>query len=277
MTTHKTNPFGPLTQWWSGIAKHFNRHHYASHSISALANSNTTDDWAEYAQQVQYSRDYTQNNAPGCVFFRTGFLSGPNATGLGSYLRTNKFGQLALTPEITWKNHSSHGTVDGLSLSSSTLSWSAVSTDELLRYTVYAIPEGIGYEDALASDGDGIKAEYLLGITYANSYWLPTDRRKGYGYAVCILDGYGKEYAPQTYGVTGMGALSSSAFALHVSGRMLHFTQTAAEVEVCDMGGAVLTSLQYVEQVRLDLPKGVYVVRATSENGARLTRKVILY
>ena len=56
-TTHSTNPFGPLTQWWSYIANHFGRHHFASHSISFLAEgSNTSNDWAEIVQQINFSR-----------------------------------------------------------------------------------------------------------------------------------------------------------------------------------------------------------------------------
>ena len=110
-TNHATNPFGPLTRWWSNTAKHFNRHHYASHSVSSLTNNSTTADWLEYATQVQLSRDYTQDNAPGCVFFRSGFISGPNAKGLGHYLENNKFQSESLVPEITWKDHDTYGTV----------------------------------------------------------------------------------------------------------------------------------------------------------------------
>ena len=59
-TNHKTNPFGPMTKWWSYVAKHFGRHHYASHSISFLNSSNTASDWEEIGKQVQFSRDYAE-------------------------------------------------------------------------------------------------------------------------------------------------------------------------------------------------------------------------
>ena len=35
-TNHSTNPFGPMTEWWSNVAKQFGRHHYASHSLTFL-------------------------------------------------------------------------------------------------------------------------------------------------------------------------------------------------------------------------------------------------
>ena len=68
-TDHATNPFGPMTKWWSYVAKHFNRHHYASHSLSFLQSSNTTSDWVEVGKQLQFSRRYTENKAPGSIYY----------------------------------------------------------------------------------------------------------------------------------------------------------------------------------------------------------------
>ncbi|MBR5101729.1 MAG: family 10 glycosylhydrolase, partial [Muribaculaceae bacterium] len=57
-TTHSTNPFGPLTQWWSYIAHHYGRHHYASHNIYFMADTNTQEDWDEILTQIGLSRQY---------------------------------------------------------------------------------------------------------------------------------------------------------------------------------------------------------------------------
>lgn len=59
-TTHVTNPFGPLTNWWSYIAEHFGRHHYPSHNIYFMAETNTKADWDEILQQIRYSRQYNR-------------------------------------------------------------------------------------------------------------------------------------------------------------------------------------------------------------------------
>ena len=92
-TNHSTNPFGPLTQWWSYVANHFGRHHYASHSISFLTSSNTQSDWAEVAAQIRLSRQYTENNAPGVNFYSAKNINGDNGgvSGLGNYLAANVF------------------------------------------------------------------------------------------------------------------------------------------------------------------------------------------
>lgn len=275
-TNHATNPFGPLTRWWSNTAKHFNRHHYASHSVSSPTNNSTTADWLEYATQVQLSRDYTQDNAPGCVFFRSGFISGPNAKGLGHYLENNKFQSESLVPEITWKDHDTYGTVSDINIEDNTLSWTGLD-DEPVKYSVYAIPSDMDYEDALRSDGDGISTEYLLGVSYENSYTIPEEKMSDYGFAVCILDKYGKEYAPQTFDVLGINPVSNDGFALKMSGRILRFTHNAASVQVYDMTGICVAQYRNVDEVELDLPDGIYIVKAKSDSGSLITSKLKIH
>lgn len=272
-TDHTTNPFGPLTQWWSKTAKHFNRHHYASHSVSSLTNTSTTNDWKEYATQVQLSRNYTKDNAPGCVFFRTGFVSGPNAKGLGHYLENEKFQKESLVPEITWKNHETYQTVNDVTVSENKLQWNGIE-GEPVKYSVYAIPSGVDYEDALRSDGDGISSEYLLGVSYENSYTLPKNKTTDYGYAVCVLDRYGKEYTPQTLGVVGINTVSNDGFTLKKSGNVLRFTNVAASVQVYDLMGVCVSEYYNVDEVKIDLPDGIYIVKAKSGSGSLITSKL---
>lgn len=275
-TNHATNPFGPLTRWWSNTAKHFGRHHYASHSISSLNDNSTTADWREYATQVQLSRDYSQDGAPGCVFFRSGFISGPNASGLGQYLENNKFKNEVLVPEITWKDHETYETVSNISVDGNTLLWTGLD-DEPVKYSVYAIPNDVDYEDAMRSDGDGISSEYLLGVSYSSSYTLPDEKTNDYGYAVCILDKYGKEYAPQTMGVVGINPVSNDGFALKMSGRTLRFTHTAESVKVYSMAGMCVAQYRNIDEVELDLPDGIYIVKAKSGSGSLITSKLKIH
>ena len=203
-TTHSTNPFGPLTKWWSYVAKHFGRHHYASHSISFLASSsNTTSDWAEITKQVNYSRQYTENNAPGAVLYSAKNINGNNGGvgGLGNYLLANVFQHPAMIPAVTWKTAPGYSAPAGLAQDGATLSWNA-QEGVLVKYSVYAVPANLTVDEAMSTAFDGIKSDYLLGVTYSPAYTLPSAYQSGYWYAVCVIDGYGNESAPTYLGVS---------------------------------------------------------------------------
>lgn len=201
-TTHSTNPFGPLTDWWSYLAKHFGRHHYASHDIAGLASNNTASNWAEYAKQVQLSRDYTENAAPGCVFYSAAYISGSKKSGLGEYLKENKFQYPALTPAIDWKEKTIYSKVSNLKRSDNTLTWDKVSGSGL-KYTIYAIPVSVMPDEAISTTYTGYKSDYLLDVSYTNSFSLPAEKQSDYWYAVCILDGYGNEFEAETINEPG--------------------------------------------------------------------------
>lgn len=193
-TTHSTNPFGPMTKWWSYVAKHFGRHHYASHSISALGKSNESSDWEDYGKQIQFSRDYTENDAPGVVLYSTAYINGSKASGLGNYLLANKFQHPSLTPAINWKDAFPHAKVTNLRQSNGRLTWDAV---ENARYSVYAIPDNISNSEAEGSASGGILADYLLGTSYTNTYTIASTYQSGYRFAVCVLDRFGNEFQPR--------------------------------------------------------------------------------
>ena len=194
-TTHSTNPFGPMTDWWSYVANHFGRHHYASHSISHLLDSNNTYEWAEIGKQLQYSRDYTENAAPGEVYYSAAYITGKKAEGLGEWLLENKYQRPALTPAIDWKKADHYDKVTNLQKSGTTLSWDEV---EGMRYTIYAFPVGtpVSSIQSTVTDG-GIASEYLLDVSYTPEFTLPNEYEFGYNFAVCILDRYGNEFAPR--------------------------------------------------------------------------------
>ncbi len=203
-TTHSTNPFGPLTQWWSYIARHYGRHHFASHSISFLAEgSNTSNDWAEITKQINYSRQYTENNSPGAVLYSAKNINGNNGgvSGLGNYLANNTFQHPAIIPAVTWKQAPGYGAPANLAMNGDNLTWT-VQPGTLVKYSVYAVPSDLTPEQAMITAYEGIKSDYLLGITYRPEYTLPTAYQSGYWYAVCVIDGYGNESEPAYLGIS---------------------------------------------------------------------------
>ncbi|MBR5638181.1 MAG: family 10 glycosylhydrolase [Muribaculaceae bacterium] len=194
-TNHSTNPFGPLTQWWSYVANHFGRHHFASHSISFLTSSNTQSDWAEVAAQIRLSRQYTENNAPGVNIYSAKNINGDNGgvSGLGNYLAANVFQHKALLPAVTWKEATPHAAPASLKLTGNRLSWEA-QDGVLVKYSVYAIPTTVDDEEAMTASGDGIKSDYLIAVSYNNYYVVPEAYQSGYYYAVCVVDGFDNEW-----------------------------------------------------------------------------------
>ncbi len=202
-TDHSTNPFAELSQWWSTAAEKFGRHFYASHDTEDLASYSTS----EYIKQVNAHRDGCSNNAPGAIYFSACDIDGVHGgstTGLGTKLESEVYTSKSLVPVVDWKSHATYGAPSSLAFNGQSISWSAVpatangSFHTIIRYTVYAIPESVSFENAQATDGDGIDAKYLLGVSYNTSYAIPTDKRSGYYYAVCVYDGYGYEYEPAT-------------------------------------------------------------------------------
>lgn len=184
LTTHSTNGFGNLSKWWSdACANYFNRHFYASHSISFLNGANTTSNWLEVANQIQYNRDYTGNDAPGCVLFGSRDFTGVRNSGLAPYLKANKFQNLALSPAITWKGATDPGTVSNMALSGTTLSWTG---HDNVRYAVYAVPNGV-------TPGDDVSSDYLIGYPYETSFDV-SGYTSGYQLGVSVVDRYGNEY-----------------------------------------------------------------------------------
>lgn len=197
-TTHTTNPFGPLTNWWSYIAEHFGRHHYASHNIYFMAETNTKADWDEILQQIRYSRQYNRQNAPGVNFYSAKYIDGPTCKGLADYLSQTLFTHKALEPAMPWHSKTNYGAPANLAYSGGTLSWTGVNK-ALVRYSVYAVPLTVTLDEAQSQAFDGIKSDYLVGVTYTSSFKLDASLQSGYWYAVCVVDGWNNEFAPAFY------------------------------------------------------------------------------
>ena len=269
-TNHKTNPFGPMTKWWSYVAKHFGRHHYASHSISFLNSSNTTSDWEEIGKQVQFSRDYTENEAPGAVFYSAAYVTGKKQSGFGERLQVNKFQNKALTPAIDWKKSDLEKVqVSALNKRATVLSWTGVDN---VRYSVYAVPESVNVETL----DSNIPAEYLLGVSYKTTYTMPDDKKSGYNYAVCVLDRYGNEYEPVYYGQSGVECIGgNSGLTADYADGELRLSAVADEVFVYNEAGALVANSRNCNRLALSVQAGMYIVRMIG-NGGVSTEKIIV-
>lgn len=269
-TNHKTNPFGPMTKWWSYVAKHFGRHHYASHSISFLNSSNTTGDWEEIGKQVQFSRDYTENEASGAVFYSAAYVTGKKQSGFGEWLQVNKFQNKALTPAIDWKKSDLEKVqVSALSKRATVLSWAGVDN---VRYSVYAVPESVNVETL----DSNIPAEYLLGVSYKTTYTMPDDKKSGYNYAVCVLDRYGNEYEPVYYGQSGVECIGGdSGLTADYADGELRLSAVADEVFVYNEAGALVANSRNCNRLALSVQAGMYIVRMIG-NGGVSTEKIIV-
>lgn len=269
-TNHKTNPFGPMTKWWSYVAKHFGRHHYASHSISFLNSSNTTGDWEEIGKQVQFSRDYTENEAPGAVFYSAAYVTGKKQSGFGEWLQVNKFQNKALTPAIDWKKSDLEKVqVSALNKRATVLSWTGVDN---VRYSVYAVPESVNVETL----DSNIPAEYLLGVSYKTTYTMPDDKKSGYNYAVCVLDRYGNEYEPVYYEQSGVECIGgNSGLTADYADGELRLSAVADEVFVYNEAGALVANSRNCNRLALSVQAGMYIVRMIG-NGGVSTEKIIV-
>lgn len=269
-TNHKTNPFGPMTKWWSYVAKHFGRHHYASHSISFLNSSNTTSDWEEIGKQVQFSRDYTENEAPGAVFYSAAYVTGKKQSGFGEWLQVNKFQNKALTPAIDWKKSDLEKVqVSALNKRATVLSWTGVDN---VRYSVYAVPESVNVETL----DSNIPAEYLLGVSYKTTYTMPDDKKSGYNYAVCVLDRYGNEYEPVYYGQSGVECIGgNSGLTADYADGELRLSAVADEVFVYNEAGALVANSRNCNRLALSVQAGMYIVRMIGNDGVS-TEKIIV-
>ena len=109
-------------------------------------------------------------------------------------------------PPMEWKEADNPGAVTNLRLKGDRLTWhhptasghsGKTSGANRIRYVVYAVPDDVSAFDALSASGANFRGEYIVGITDSPSFVLPTDRRKGFWYAVAPYDRYGNEWEAQ--------------------------------------------------------------------------------
>ena len=273
-TNHSTNPFGPMTKWWSTIARHFGRHHYASHSLTFLQSSNTTTDWVEVGQQMQYSRQYTVNAAPGQIYYSACDIDGKKVSGLGEWLKKNKYQHPALTPAIDWKEAPSYGPVENLRWENNTLTWNSPGR---VHYAVYAIPDAITDVSAERSTSGGILTNYLLQVCYTNSFSIPELYKSGYRFAVSVVDRYGNEFQHVYIREESTGIIDMASQTLDVKFENWELVTTnEADIEVFSTTGQQMVSGENCTTLPLiGLPSGIYIVKAHNKN-AQTTKKIYI-
>lgn len=231
LTNHSTAPFGPLTEWWHYANQTIGKtHYYASHSVSYIGTSDTQSNWNELVKQINYNREYSPDGVYGSIYY-----SHKNVTsGTRSLLKQDTYSRPALVPVIDWKTKTNYGKVSNLTSTGSTLSWSAVTNgNAIIRYTVYAIPTSVTLDAAQMSNGDGISNEYLLGVSYATTYSVPTNKQGNFYYAVCVYDGYGNEFEPALVGYPS-GESEKTTLVSPVGGASTAWSQTFSWSSVSD-------------------------------------------
>ncbi|MBE6317888.1 MAG: hypothetical protein E7081_02820 [Bacteroidales bacterium] len=207
---HSMASFGKVSNWWYSLAKHFgNVHCSVSVNIYDLAQSmgyqedlgNTQAHWEEHVYNVKQSRQFAANNgvkAFGSNFYSIQYFCG-NYKAHGDYVAQECFPTKALVPEVDWKTVTSYTAPGNLTNTNGTLSWTAANgphAKTIIRYSIYAVPLSVTV--AQATTDDGIDGQYLVDVSYNNSFTLPANRQSGYWYAVCVYDGFGKEH-PAAY------------------------------------------------------------------------------
>lgn len=273
-TNHSTNPFGPMTEWWSNVAKQFGRHHYASHSLTFLQSSNTTSDWSEVGQQMQYSRQYTANAAPGQIYYSACDIDGKKVSGLGEWLKKNKYQRPALTPAISWKEAPSYGLVENLRWENDSLLWDSPGR---VHFAVYAIPDNISDNNAERSTAGGILSTYLLQTCFTNSFCIPESRLSDYHFAVSVVDRYGNEYQHAYVREESTGLIDFAGNMLDVKFEGWELVSSSrADMEVFNsVGLCVLKAEDCLRLPLRDLPSGNYIVKAHNKN-SQITKKIWL-
>lgn len=194
-TDHPTAPYEPLSRWWSGTASAYDRHHYASQSLSRLEKDTTAAGCAQVLTQVDLNRSHTLNDAPGCCFFSGRQLMGR----VGDSLAAGPFARPALQPVTRWKKMPSYDRVKHVRLDGDLLLWRPVEPADgqsIVKYTVYAVPADVNVKKLRE-----MPPQWLLGVTYRPCYSLPADLlgNKDIKFAVCVYDGYGNEFKPTVY------------------------------------------------------------------------------
>lgn len=199
-STNTTNPFKPIDNWWSYVAKKFNRHYYCSASTYKGDVDMGTDYEADFggltelSNQVIWNRQQTDNSTPGLISYRAKSFWPTHK--VAAHFRSKVYQKPAIVPAMpSHKSSTTYDKVDNLEVTGSALTWDAISG---VRYLVYAIPNSTTAEQAQSNvTGTGIRTEFLLGASYTNSYNIPTEYQNGYYFAITIYDRFGYEYMPR--------------------------------------------------------------------------------
>ncbi|MDD2961126.1 MAG: family 10 glycosylhydrolase [Muribaculaceae bacterium] len=222
------NDFDAVSEWWSYIAKTFNRHCYVSQTLSSFS----SNDINEYVDEINISRNYSQDAAPGTVYFKwTTLRNGSKVVDgkvlkLMNYLKSNSFQSKALTPATPWYGANRTACPTTVASSANKLTWNGADNS---RFVIYAIPEA---ETAAFNR----QQEYIIGISYTKDFEIPEDAQSGKKYAVSTLDRYGNESSATFEGatVTAAPAISLVSPANNVAGSGMINFKWASEATIYD-------------------------------------------
>lgn len=184
-TDHATAPYAPIAEWWSEAANFYGRHFYGSVTMEHVAKNDTRANRSQIVAQVGCNRSVSIDGNNGVIIYSAKYL--PK---ISNELKATGFASPSLPPVMQWKYPYDYPAPSGLKLDGDNLKWKEItpSDKEIVRYTVYAIPNSVKIEDAMDEFGDGISGDYLLGVTYSPSKKVP---QGDYTYAVC-------SYTPQS-------------------------------------------------------------------------------
>lgn len=225
-TIGNSTDYDKATKWWSEIGAKWNRHMFVSHDIASLTASSkapglspieseietkasgpNNNTYLEFANEVRLNREYTLNDAPGSIFYSCKYLYKTSPL-FAHYLRTTVFNTPALMPSMTWLPVSNPGNVSNVSRAGDKLSWKGLDN---VRYTVYAVPTSVNTVNFSRDP------EYLIGVSYEESFTIPSRYLSGYNFAVCVYDRYGNEYNPVFVGAN-TGKLNAPVLKSPVAG-----------------------------------------------------------
>ena len=188
------NRYDELVEWWKNAAVKFNRHLYPSVDLASLG---TTYKTQTFVNQVEKTREVCADGSTGTAFFQ--YYQYVNSyekvvdknRPFGENMQQLCYPTKALTPLRTWEKPATPVFTSNVKVDGKTLTWDEVKG---MRYTVYAHSKS-------ENTPFGIDIADLHGISYTNSYALPSDA-DNYDWFVGCYDRFGNEFSPLGVGAT---------------------------------------------------------------------------
>lgn len=195
-TTSTGQCYHTLCKWWAqDVCKHFSDLLPGNQRVDFFVSQAAYRyDETEMGLEIDDNRQFDQLGGPGSVFYNTTSYIKDNGEGtinMHKKIAKTHFTSPALPPAMDWKATVALDTVTQMQLDGCILSWQHPTAQ---RFTVYAYPKGMNKMLALNN------SQYLLGVTYTNSYSLAAvDNLSGKTIAVRAYDRMGNEYDAALY------------------------------------------------------------------------------
>lgn len=187
---HKAAPSLTLVHWWNKNAN--GRHMIIGQDVNKTMSKPDLAPSVEKSQlrhKVELSRQL-ENISGNCWW--PGYSISKNYLGVADSLAGNWQSTVALPPTYPWKASAGPAVVKGVKMSGDRLQWKKPAQkgriSDTVRFVVYKSEKG--------ADADIENPENILGITYSDSFTLPSDVQKGTYLIVTALDRVNNESAP---------------------------------------------------------------------------------